>query len=101
MNEVHGYVKQVGSKYQPMLRTMRDGESKPILAPGGKPYAFKTREKALEMALEHVCAYINGKEYRQGEVAPMEPTEREKVFGSKGVIIKKGRAIQVERVKAA
>lgn len=98
MNKVHGYVQEVGSKFRPMIRTVKDGEGKPVLSPGGKPLEFKTREKALEAALHHVCAYCNGKLRSEGERASSVQSEVEKNFG---VIVKNGKTVKVERKRAA
>ena len=44
---------------------------------------------------------MNGKYLREGEIASMEPTEREKVFGADGTIYRNGKAVKVERKRAA
>lgn len=52
--------------HAPMLRLPGDAEPKPILKEVGEPAFFKTRERALDEALKHLLAYVNGDLRRDG-----------------------------------
>lgn len=84
-----------------MVRFAQHGRPNPILCRGGAPIIYPTELEATQQALRHVLAYMNGDYLRAGEIASMEPTEREQVFGSDGAIYRKGRKIEVERKRAA
>ncbi len=101
MNHFSAYVREVPRGYWAMLRFARDGKPKPVMGEGAKPIVFETKLEATEEALRHVIAYMNGDYLRAGEIASMDPTEREQVFGSDGAIYRKGRKIEVERKRAA
>lgn len=101
MNRYAGYTKQVPQGWWVMLRFSRDSHPKPLLNEGGAPQVFTCELEATRTVNRHLLAYFNGKYLREGEIASMEPTEREQVFGSDGAIYRKGRKIEVERKRAA
>ena len=81
-----------------MTRFARDGKPKPVMGEGDKPIVYPTKLEATEEALKHLLAYMNNEYLRIGETASSKVSEAEKAFGT---IFKKGKAIQVERKKAA
>lgn len=81
-----------------MVRFAQHGRPNPILCKGGAPIVYPTEIEATQEALKHLLAYMNSDYLRIGETASSKVSEAEKAFGT---IFKKGKAIQVERKKAA
>ena len=81
-----------------MVRFAQHGRPNPILCKGGAPIVYPTELEATQEALKHLLAYMNNEYLRIGETASSTRSEAEKAFGT---IFKKGKAIQVERKKAA
>lgn len=98
MNHFAAYVQEIPRGYRVMTRFARDGKPKPVLGEGGAPIVYGTKLEATEEALKHLLAYMNNEYLRIGETASSTRSEAEKTFGT---IFKKGKAIQVERKKAA
>lgn len=98
MNCFSAYVREVPRGYWAMLRFARDGKPKPVMGEGGAPIVYPTKLEATEEALKHLLAYMNNEYLRIGETASSTRSEQEKAFGT---IFNKGKAIQVERKKAA
>ena len=98
MNHFAAYVQEIPRGYRVMVRFAQHGHPKPVMDKGDKPKVFQTKLEATEEALKHLLAYMNNEYLRIGENASSARSEAEKTFGT---IFKKGKAIQVERVKAA
>lgn len=81
-----------------MVRFAQHGRPNPILCKGGAPIVYQTELEATQEALKHLLAYMNNEYLRIGETASSARSEAEKTFGT---IFKKGKAIQVERKRAA
>lgn len=76
-----------------MVRLAHDDRAKPVLGPAGKPVTYDTEVAALQSAVSHLCAYINGHLRRDGEKANAAMAAAERVF-------RKGKLIPVERRQA-
>lgn len=101
MNNFAAYLREVHGGWWVMLRFARNARPSPILSKGGVPIIYTSELHATNEALQHVLAYMNGNYLREGETMSITPTEREKVFGADGTIYRNGKAIKVERKRAA
>lgn len=101
MNEACAYAEGTPRGFIGKYRLVWRSEHFTVTDDKGKIAYFNTRDKA-ECAAWRVKHKIEQPTLlRYGELASMEPTEREKVFGADGTIYRNGKAVKVERKRAA
>lgn len=60
MNEFKAYAEKSIDGWIAKVRFAHNGQANVIKKQGGNPKIFKTREGALEEAMTHLLAYLNG-----------------------------------------
>lgn len=60
MNEFKAFAEKRFEGWVAMVRFAHNGQANVIKKQGGNPKLFKTREEALDEAVTHLLAYLNG-----------------------------------------
>ncbi len=67
MNGYAAYTQPVPGGYRVMMRLCRDAKPRPVMRKGGFPAVFPDEAAALQAAVHHLLAFMNGNPIR-GEI---------------------------------